>query len=92
MDQARKLALAVLLREISELGTAVMVATHDLEFAARFASRAVVLAAGRVVADGATREIFDGGWHYSTATARLLPGIGALTPIEGAELIKGAGL
>lgn len=92
MDQARKLALAELLREIAEQETAVMVATHDIEFAARFAERAVVLAAGRVAADGTTREIFARGWHYSTATARLLPGRGALTPREGAGLIRGEDL
>ncbi|MFT4048680.1 MAG: ATP-binding cassette domain-containing protein [Solirubrobacterales bacterium] len=87
MDQARKLTLAELLREIGAEGTSVLVATHDLEFAARFARRAIVLGEGRVAADGAARDVLGGGWHYATATARLLEGSGALTPAEGAELL-----
>ncbi len=34
-----------------------MVATHDTEFAAEFATRAVLLAEGRVIADGAVAEV-----------------------------------
>lgn len=89
MDQARKLELAELLARISERGTAVLVATHDTEFAARFAERAILLGGGRVLADGPARSVLGGGWHFSTATARLLPGSGALTPEQGAPLLAG---
>lgn len=89
MDQAKKLELAGLLSGFSDAGTAVLVATHDVEFAARFAERAIVLGSGRVIEDGPVREVLGRGWHYSTATARLLPGSGALTPPEGAMVLGG---
>jgi energy-coupling factor transport system ATP-binding protein len=87
MDQARKLELAQLLNAISERGTAVMVATHDAEFAALFAQRAVLLGSGKVLADGPARDVLGGGWHFSTAVANLFPGSGALTPQQGAQLL-----
>lgn len=89
MDRLHKAALATLLNELSGQGVAVVVATHDSEFAALFADRAVLLAKGAVLADGPVREILGGGWHFATEIARLLPGSGALTAAEGAELLTG---
>jgi energy-coupling factor transport system ATP-binding protein len=51
MDELRKAELAAMLEEIAERGTAVLVATHDAHFAARFAERTVRLAGGRIVSD-----------------------------------------
>jgi energy-coupling factor transport system ATP-binding protein len=92
MDQARKIELAALLREISERGASVLVATHDAEFAAQFAQRAVLLGGGKILADGAAARVLGGGWHFSTAVANLFPGSGALTPEQGARLIAQRGL
>ena len=70
---------------------AVIVATHDAEFAAEFAARAVLLADGRVIADGPIEEILAGGWYFATETARILGGAGgALLPEQGAELLRAA--
>ncbi|MBJ7355446.1 MAG: ATP-binding cassette domain-containing protein [Thermoleophilaceae bacterium] len=87
MDQSRKHELSMLLRAIAARGTAVLVATHDAEFAASFAQRALLLGSGALLADGPAAEVLGGGWHFSTAVANLLPGSGALTPAEGAELL-----
>jgi energy-coupling factor transport system ATP-binding protein len=67
----------------------VIVATHDPEFAAACAERAVLLADGRVIADGPTAELLSGGWYFATETARILGGAGgALLPEQGAELLR----
>lgn len=87
MDQSRKIELSMLLRAIADRGTAVLVATHDAEFASSFAQRAMLLGSGSLLADGPAAEVLGGGWHFSTAVANLLPGSGALTPAEGAELL-----
>ena len=72
-------------------GQAVIVATHDPEFAAACASRAILLADGRVIADGPASELLAGGWYFATETARILGGAGgALLPEEGAELLRAA--
>ena len=76
MDRAAKDRLAGWLRERARAGAAVLVATHDAEFAAAFAERAVLLADGRVIADGAIGEILAGGWYFATETARILDGAG----------------
>jgi energy-coupling factor transport system ATP-binding protein len=70
-------------------GTAVVVATHDTEFAAEFADRALLLADGRVLADGSARDLLGRGWHFATEIARLLPDSGALTAAQGARLLGG---
>jgi energy-coupling factor transport system ATP-binding protein len=45
-------ALGHILRELAETGTTVLLATHDVEFVAAVAERAVVLADGEVVSEG----------------------------------------
>ena len=87
MDRARKQALAAHLRELAEGGAAVLVATHDAEFAAEWAQRTVLLGDGAPVADAPTAEVLGGGWYFATQTARILGG-GALLPEEGAALLK----
>jgi energy-coupling factor transport system ATP-binding protein len=85
MDRAVKGELADRLRALAAAGAAVLVATHDAEFAAGFAQRVVLLADGRPIADGPIAEVLTGGWYFATETARI---VGALTPEEGAERIR----
>ncbi len=90
MDRGAKAELAAWLRARAAEGIAVIVATHDPEFAAACATRAVLLADGRVIADGPCAELLSGGWYFATETARILRGHGqALLPEQGAELLAG---
>ena len=89
MDRARKLELASLARDLADEGTAVLVATHDVEFAATFAERIVLLGRGEVVADGPVHELLAGGWYFSSEVARILDGA-AVTVEEGIALIERA--
>jgi energy-coupling factor transport system ATP-binding protein len=89
MDREAKAELAKELRRRAQDGQAVIVATHDPEFAAACAPRAVLLADGRVIADGSAAELLAGGWYFATETARILGGVGgALLPEQGAELLN----
>jgi energy-coupling factor transport system ATP-binding protein len=89
MDRAAKGILARELRRRAGEGQAVIVATHDPEFAAACAERAVLLADGRVIADGTAAELLAGGWYFATETARILGGAGgALLPEQGVELLR----
>jgi energy-coupling factor transport system ATP-binding protein len=89
MDRGHKDALAARLRELAAGGTAVLVATHDAEFAASWADRTVLLGDGAPVADAPTAAVLGGGWYFATQTARILGG-SALLPEDGAALIRGA--
>ncbi len=89
MDREAKAELARELRRRAMQGQAVIVATHDPEFAAACADRAVLMADGRVIADGTAAELLAGGWYFATETARILSGAaGALLPEQGAELLR----
>jgi energy-coupling factor transporter ATP-binding protein EcfA2 len=88
MDRQRKAELASFLRGVP---AAVVVATHDPEFAAAFATRVVLLGSGRVIADAPVAEILAGGTYFATETARILGGAGAaLTPEQGVAWLRQA--
>lgn len=68
--------LDVLVRARDELGVAIALITHDLGLIAQYASRAVVMYAGRVVEIASTQELFDDSRHpYTTALISSRPGM-----------------
>jgi energy-coupling factor transport system ATP-binding protein len=46
----------------------------------------VLLADGRVIADGPAAEVLSGGWYFATETARIVDG--ALLPEDGAQRLR----
>ncbi len=89
MDRARKDELVGLIEKLGQRGAGVMVATHDVEFAAAFAERVVLLGDGVVIADGPAAEILSGGWYFATEVARVLDLPGVVTPEQGAAALRG---
>jgi len=101
MDHARKDELVALIAQLAGRGAlvahestkapraaaAVVVATHDVEFASQFADRVVLLGDGVVIADGPTEEILSGGWYFATEVARVLDLPGVVTPEQGAAAL-----
>ncbi len=87
LDPARGRALISWLEQAAANGSAALVATHDIEFAARFATRVVLLGEGVVLADGDPREVLAGGWYFATEVARILDGA-AITAEEGIALLR----
>jgi energy-coupling factor transport system ATP-binding protein len=84
MDRGRKDDLHALVERLAGQGAAVLIATHDVEFAAEFAERVVLLGDGVVIADGPSAEILSGGWYFATEVARVLDVPGVVTPEHGA--------
>ena len=88
MDHRHRDALVATIGERSAAGAAILVATHDAEFAAAFADRVILLGDGAPVADAPVAEVLAGGWYFATQTARILGGAGgALLPADGAALL-----
>jgi energy-coupling factor transporter ATP-binding protein EcfA2 len=93
MDRAAKAALIERLRGYAAGGAAIIVATHDPEFAAEVADRVILLADGRPIADGPSGAVLAGGWYFATETARvtggraLLPDAGAALLLDGAQVV-----
>ncbi|HEX3735535.1 MAG TPA: ATP-binding cassette domain-containing protein [Solirubrobacterales bacterium] len=89
MDRGRKDELVDLVGDLSSRGAAVVVATHDVEFAAAFAERVVLMGDGVVIADGPAAEVLSGGWYFATEVARVLDLPGVVTPEQGAAALLG---
>ncbi len=89
MDRAHKQDLTELIEGLAGRDAGVVVATHDVEFAAVFAQRVVLLGEGVVIADGAAAEILSGGWYFATEVARILDLPGVVTPEAGAAALLG---
>jgi energy-coupling factor transport system ATP-binding protein len=87
MDRARRTGLVELIERFAGHGAGVVVATHDVEFAAAFAERVVLLGDGVVIADGPAAEVLSGGWYFATEVARVLDLPGVITPEQGAAQI-----
>ena len=80
--------LEVMARLSRELGTAVIVITHNLGVVARYADRVNVMYAGRIVESGSAEEIYHNPRHAYTlglleSVPRLDARTGRLIPIEG---------
>ncbi len=90
MDRNRKDDLVDLIGALAERGAGVVVATHDVEFAAAFAERVVLMGDGVLIADGPVEQILSGGWYFATEVARVLDVPGVVTPEQGAAALLGA--
>src|SRR5262249_7616775 len=72
IDAQSRAALEHALRAHAGSGGAVVLATHDVELAARCATRAVVLGDGDVVAEGDARQVLAGSL-FAPQVLRVLP-------------------
>ncbi len=75
MDGAHKAGLAGMARELADAGKAVVVITHDSEFAARAADRYAVLEEGRIVAEGPPHVVFGERPSYAPILWRVTEGL-----------------
>lgn len=88
MDAASRAALEAAVADHAGAGGAVVLATHDVELAARCAGRAVVLGGGEVVACGPARQVLAGSL-FAPQVLRVLPPL--LTVEEVAQVLARAG-
>jgi energy-coupling factor transport system ATP-binding protein len=87
IDARSRAALQSAVAAHAASGGAVVLATHDVELAARVATRAIVLGTGDVVADGSARDVL-GGSLFAPQVLRVLPPF--LTVEEVAAAREGA--
>ena len=86
MDAPSRTALEGAVRAVTAGGGAVVLATHDVELAARCATRVVVLGDGDVVADGPGRSVLAGSL-FAPQVLRVIPPF--LTVEEVARVLAG---
>lgn len=72
LDYIAKAQLVRIVRSLAAQGTAVALATHDVEFAAHVADRVIVMAQGSIVSDGPTREVLAESPAFAPQVAKVL--------------------
>ncbi|OIQ56535.1 putative HMP/thiamine import ATP-binding protein YkoD [Moorella thermoacetica] len=87
MDYPLKEKLGEMVTGLSREGVSVVLVTHDVEFAANFASRVLLLFAGRIVADGPKHQVLGQSVFYSTQIGKMCRGYvdGVLTLQEALD-------
>jgi energy-coupling factor transport system ATP-binding protein len=91
LDYPSKDRLIVVLRELADAGHAIVLATHDVELAARVADRAVVLADGQIITDGLARRVVCHSPIFAPQVAKVLAPDEWLTVDEVRRALEGAG-
>jgi energy-coupling factor transport system ATP-binding protein len=81
LDPVLKHALSAYLRTRADAGAGILVATHDVEWAARTADRVLLMADGDIYADGATGTVLSDSLVFATQVSKLVGG-GWLLPEE----------
>lgn len=74
IDAAFKAELGALLRQVAAEGTTVLIATHDLDFCARWADEAALVFYGAVAAAASPRALLSRADFYTTAASRMARG------------------
>ena len=81
LDPQVKRALSTYLRSRAGDGVAILVATHDVEWAARTADRILLMADGEIYADGPPASVLSDSLVFATQISKLVGG-GWLLPEE----------
>jgi energy-coupling factor transport system ATP-binding protein len=81
LDPISKQALGELLKELHTQGITIVMVTHDIEFAARHATRCALLFDGVITSEGTPYQFFQDNYFYTTTISRMTRGIvpGAIT-------------
>jgi len=74
LDVSVRAGILAILDELRDQGLAVLMITHDLSTAARFADRICVMYLGRIVEEGAARQVIEDPRHpYTKALLSVVP-------------------
>jgi energy-coupling factor transport system ATP-binding protein len=88
LDYDAKGRLGAALAELAAEGHAIVVATHDVEFAAHIASRVVVMAEGEIVTDAPAREALAASPVFAPQVAKVMAPLGFLTVEQVAQAVR----
>ena len=87
LDYLAKKSLVDLLHAWRAHGMAIVVVTHDVEFAAELADRVVLLSQGEVIAEGKPAEVLSASPLFAPQVAKLFPNSDWLTVSDALEVL-----
>ena len=79
LDYQAKAGLTAALDRLAGRGHAIVVATHDVEFAARSCDRVVVMAEGEIITDGPAAAVLTASPTFAPQVAKILAPLPYLT-------------
>ena len=71
LDAYAKAGLAKILKGLTEDGVSILVVTHDVEFAATYATRCALMFDGQLMSEGGPHDFFAGNRFYTTDANRI---------------------
>ncbi|MDR3544024.1 MAG: energy-coupling factor transporter ATPase [Desulfosporosinus sp.] len=75
LDAESKEGLGKILKKLCSQDMAIVIVTHDIEFAAEYADQCAMMFDGDIVSEGKAKEFFAGNNFYTTAANRIARGI-----------------
>ncbi len=71
LDGYFKKKFAAILRKLQNMGTTIIMVSHDVEFSARYADRCAMFFDGSIVSEGEPKSFFSGNSFYTTQANRM---------------------
>jgi len=89
LDYRLKAELGNILLQLQAEGTAVLVVTHDVEFAAEYAGNIILMAEGTIIASGSKYEMLTRSTFYSPQISKLFNNLAedVVTLEQGSEIL-----
>ena len=88
LDYQAKAVLTGILAKLAANGHAIVVATHDVEFAARTCDRVVVMAEGGIITDGPAATVLTASPTFAPQIAKILAPLPYLTVAQVATALS----
>jgi energy-coupling factor transporter ATP-binding protein EcfA2 len=85
LDYRAKAELRRIIAELAATGVAVLISTHDVEFAATASERTILMSDGELIADGTTAELLTSSPAYAPQMAKVFAPARILTPDDVAR-------
>lgn len=82
LDYHAKAELRGIIEHLASTGVAVLISTHDVEFAAATSQRTLLMAEGEVIAEGTTADLLTSSPAYAPQMAKVFAPVAVLTPSD----------
>ena len=88
LDYRSKADLHRIIDRLAASGVAVLISTHDVEFAALASRRLLLMADGEIIAEGSTADLLTSSAAYAPQMAKVFAPLPILTPDDVARGLR----